>query len=236
MAGSQNMKFQNIFFNFIFSLFFIVNSIDAFANPEVRSIKTQEKVVALTFDDGPTEPFTTDLLTILDKHNVKATFFVMGIHAKTHIPILKKMVEAGHEIGNHSMYHDKENKKSTQTLIKELPEVDKIIRQSGYKGEIMFRSPFGLTSDNLRSALTQLNKKNFLFDFLSQDWENPATQIIVDRVVNHAKPGHIIVLHDGGKGRSHTVEATDIIIEKLKSKGYKFVTASELLTYGPAKH
>lgn len=206
------------------------------AHPEVRSIKTQEKVIALTFDDGPTIPYTNEILAILDKHHVKATFFVMGIHAKSNIPILKKMVEGGHEIGNHSMYHDKENKKSTQALIKELPEVDKIIRQSGYKGEIMFRSPFGLTSDTLRTALTQINKKNFLFDFLSQDWENPPAQIIVDRVVSHAKPGHIIVLHDGGKGRSPTVEATGLIIENLKSKGYKFVTASELLTYGPAKH
>ena len=121
-------------------------------------------------------------------------------------------------------------------LAKELPQVDKIIRQSGYTGEIMFRSPFGLTSDTLRSTLIQLNKKNFLFDFLSQDWENPESHIIVDRVVSHAKPGHIIVLHDGGKGRSPTVQATDIIIEKLKNKGYQFVTASELIKYGPAKY
>ncbi len=229
------MTSRQFLFAYIASLFMLMFCTNVNANPEIRSIKTQEKVVALTFDDGPSEPYTSEILAILDKHNVKATFFVMGIHAKTHLPILKKMVEAGHEIGNHSMYHDKENKKSTQALMKELPEVDKIIRQSGYKGEIMFRSPFGLTSDTLRTALTNINKKNFLFDFLSQDWENPPAQVIVDRVVSHAKPGHIIVLHDGGKGRSPTVEATGKIIEQLKGKGYKFVTASELLTYGTVK-
>lgn len=229
------MKLRQSIFTYIMSFFIFICCTNVYANPEIRSIKTQEKVVALTFDDGPSEPYTSEILAILDKHHVKATFFVMGIHAKSNMPILKKMVEAGHEIGNHSMYHDKENKKSTQALMKELPEVDKIIRQSGYKGEIMFRSPFGLTSDTLRTALTNINKKNFLFDFLSQDWENPPAQVIVDRVVSRAKPGHIIVLHDGGKGRSPTVEATGIIIEKLKGKGYKFVTASELLTYGSVK-
>lgn len=229
------MTSRQSLFVYIISFFIFMISTHAYANPEIRSIKTQEKVVALTFDDGPSEPYTSEILSILDKHNVKATFFVMGIHAKSNLPILKKMVAAGHEIGNHSMYHDKENKKSTQALMKELPEVDKIIRQSGYQGEIMFRSPFGLTSDTLRTALTNINKKNFLFDFLSQDWENPPSHVIVDRVVSHAKPGHIIVLHDGGKGRSPTVEATGIIIEKLKAKGYKFVTASELLTYGSIK-
>lgn len=229
------MKLRQSIFTYIMSFIIFIFCANVYANPEIRSIKTQEKVVALTFDDGPSEPYTSEILAILDKHHVKATFFVMGIHAKSNMPILKKMVEAGHEIGNHSMYHDKENKKSTKALMKELPEVDKIIRQSGYKGEIMFRSPFGLTSDTLRTALTNINKKNFLFDFLSQDWENPPAQVIVDRVVSHAKPGHIIVLHDGGKGRSPTVEATGIIIEKLKGKGYKFVTASELLTYGSVK-
>lgn len=226
---------NKFYLNMVYGLILAISCTLAYANPEIRSVKTQEKVIALTFDDGPTIPYTNEILTILDKHQVKATFFVMGIHAKTNMPILKKMAEAGHEIGNHSMYHDKENKKSIKTLMKELPEVDKIIRQSGYVGEIMFRSPFGLTSDSLRSALTEINKKNFLFDFLSQDWENPPAQVIVDRVVNHAKPGHIIVLHDGGKGRAPTVQATNDIIEKLKNKGYKFVTASELLTYGPVK-
>ena len=231
------MVFQNIYLKLLAGILVTLSlCATAYANPEVRSVRTQEKVVALSFDDGPSEPYTSEILAVLDKHQVKATFFVMGIHAKTHLPILKKMVASGHEIGNHSMYHEKENKKSIAALIKQLPEVDKIIRQSGYTGEIMFRSPFGLTSDSLRAALTQLNKKNFLFDFLSQDWENPATQVIVERVVSHAKPGHIIVLHDGGKGRSHTVEATGEIIEKLKNKGYQFVTASELLKYGPAKY
>jgi chitin deacetylase len=230
------MQPRHFYLQYLYSLILVIFCSTLYAHPEVRSVRTQEKVVALTFDDGPSSPYTDEILTVLDKHNVKATFFVMGIHAKSNLALLKKMVAAGHEIGNHSMYHDKESKKSTQTLMKELPEVDKIIRQSGYTGEIMFRSPFGLTSDNLRTALTELNKKNFLFDFLSQDWENLATAVIVDRVVSHAKPGHIIVLHDGGKGRSHTVEATGEIIEKLKSKGYRFVTASELLKYGPSKH
>lgn len=221
---------------YLSSLILLIFCTTAYANPDVRSIRTQEKVLALTFDDGPTSPYTDEVLQILDKHHVKATFFVMGVHAKSNIPLLKKMVAAGHEIGNHSMYHDKESKKTAEMLMKELPQVDKIIRQSGYTGEIMFRSPFGLTSDTLRTVLTELNKKNFLFDFLSQDWENLPKDIIVERVVSHAKPGHIIVLHDGGKGRSHTVEATDEIIKQLKNKGYSFVTASELLKYGPAKH
>lgn len=203
---------------------------------EVRSVHTQNKIVALTFDDGPSPVYTPEILDILDKHQIKATFFVIGVVAKSHPQVLRETIKRGHEIGNHSMYHDKISHKSVEAIYADLSNVDKIIHAQGYTGPIFFRSPFGLTSDSLRTTLSKMHKTNFLFDFLSQDWDNIPADLIYNRIIEKARPGFIIVLHDGGNHRENTVKATDRIIATLKEKGYQFVTASELLEHGTANH
>ncbi len=197
------------------------------SNP-IRHFDTSKKVVVLSFDDGPSVPYTSQILDILAKQNVKATFFVMGVNAKQHPELMHKIIKQGHEIGNHSTYHNKLNRKSVEAIIKDLSYTDKIIRGYGYNKEITFRAPFGLTSNNVTTALTEMNKRHILFEFLPQDWTKISADEITRHVTSRLRPGLIITLHDGGKNRQNTVIATEQIIEILKSKGYKFLTVSEM--------
>jgi peptidoglycan/xylan/chitin deacetylase (PgdA/CDA1 family) len=200
----------------------------AYGEP-IRHVKTTEKVVALTFDDGPDEPYTDQILRVLEKHNVKATFFVLGGNAKAYPQMIKRIMSEGHDLGNHSMYHDQMRNKSVEKMVNDIQSVDNILKGLGYKKDIPFRAPFGMTSDNLKSALKQLHKDHVLFTFLPQDWTKISSQTIHDNVMKQMKPGLIITLHDGGKRRDNTVKATEMLIDTLQKQGYRFVTESELL-------
>lgn len=202
----------------------------------VRFIKTNEKVVALTFDDGPSKPYTEQILNILDKHQVKATFYLLGVAIKSHPEIVKRTMAAGHELGNHSMYHKHLKKQSTASIKKEIADVDQLIKKMGYQKEITFRSPFGQVSPSIQTAVKELGKQNILFSYLPKDWEGPKAEVIHERIMQRIRPGFIITLHDGGKRRQTTVEATEMLIQTLKKQGYRFVTVSELLAMGPALH
>lgn len=195
----------------------------------IRQIKTTEKVVALTFDDGPEPPYTAKILDVLDKNQVKATFFVLGGNAKAYPDLVQRIMKDGHEFGNHTMSHSKMKNKSVEVMMKDIQSVDDILKGYGYQKDIPFRAPHGITSDNLKIALQKLNKQHVLFNFLPQDWTPISSQQIYDNVMKQMKPGLIITLHDGGKRRDNTVEATDMLIKKLKEDGYRFVTVSELL-------
>ncbi len=209
-------------------LIFTVNVIAATDEP-IRQINTTEKVVALTFDDGPEPPYTEQILEVLKNNNVKATFFVLGGNAKAYPEMIKEIMAQGHDLGNHSMYHDKMRGRSVEKMVQDIQSVDNILKGIGYKKEIPFRSPYGITSDNLKVALKQLNKQNVLFTFLPQDWTKISSQTIYDNVMKELKPGLIITLHDGGKRRENTVKATDMLIKELKGRGYQFLTVSEIL-------
>lgn len=196
----------------------------------IRHVKTSEKVVALTFDDGPSEPYTQQILDVLNKNNVKGTFYILGGNAKEYPKIIKQIMNDGHELGSHSMNHTMMKNRSVDAIYNDLSSVDTILRNLGYQKEITFRAPFGITSDNLRTALAKLNKRQVLFTFLAQDWTKISAQQIHDNVMKQLKPGLIIVLHDGGKRRENTVKATQMLIDSLKQQGYRIVSISELLS------
>ncbi len=205
-----------------------------FATPmgsPIRFVKTQEKIALLSFDDGPSEPYTEQILDILKKHDAKATFFVVGINVKRFPHLIKRIMDEGHEIGNHSMTHQKLKGKSAAYIKNDIQKTDDLIRKTGYTKLIPFRAPFGQLSNNLSIALKELDKPHVLFNFLPKDWESPPPQVIHDRVMEKAQPGFIITLHDGWKQRKNTVLATEMIVKSLKAKGYRFVTSSEFITY-----
>ena len=195
----------------------------------IRYVHTHEKIALLTFDDGPSVPYTKEILDILDKYDVKATFFVVGINVKKYPDLVKEIISRGNEIGNHSYTHDKLKQKSASAIAADLTKTDQLIRGVGYQKVIPFRAPFGQLSPNMETALKDLNKPHILFNFLPKDWENPPPQVIYDRVMEKASPGFIITLHDGWNHRENTVKATEMIIKGLKAKGYRFVTATEFL-------
>lgn len=223
---------MRIFKGLLSIFWFSVLSFSVVAEP-IRMIQTTEKVVALTFDDGPHPKYTREILDILDKHQVVGTFFVLGSSVLTYPKIVKEMIQKGHEIGNHSMNHNSFKKRSEQKIIKEVLEVDRLIKDLGYPHEIHFRSPYGHLSKRITKALESLNKKHILFSYLPKDWENPRAQVITQRILTRIEPGFIITLHDGGKGRTPTVQATEEIIIALKEKGYQFLSVSEILKKGP---
>lgn len=217
----------------LFSLLVFMGQSAIAASPNsdtTRHVKTTQKVVALTFDDGPSEPYTQQILDVLNKNNVKGTFYVLGGNAKEYPKIVKQIMNEGHELGNHSMYHDKMKNRSVDKIYNDINSVDTILRNLGYQKEITFRAPFGITSDNLHVALLKLNKRMVLFTFLPQDWTNISSKQIHDNVMKELKPGLIITLHDGGKRRDNTVKATQMLIDSLKQQGYRMVTVSELLS------
>lgn len=215
----------NIYFCIIFSGILYANPVEP-----IRQVNTNEKIIALTFDDGPHKINTPKILAILAKYQVPATFYVTGISAKSYPKIMQNIIKAGHEIGNHSMYHKKLNQRSLEFILQDLVYTNKIIRILGYTGPITFRAPYGLTSKNLNLAANQLSMPHVLFTYLPKDWENPLAPVIVNRVLNQIKPGFIITLHDGGGNRKNTILATEILIKKLHQMGYKFVTVSDLIS------
>lgn len=199
----------------------------------VRHVKTHEKIVALTFDDGPVEGFTEEILDVLNKNDVKATFFMIGQRAEQNPELVKKVYGFGHQVGNHSWSHPLMIGRSSRFFREQIDKTDAVLRELGYKGEIYFRAPYGMKFYGLPKVLEENHRKNILFDVVSWDFSSPRTNKIVKNVLNSVSPGSIILMHDGCGSKTRTVAATQIIVKKLKEQGYRFVTISELLSKDP---
>lgn len=189
----------------------------------------EEKLIALTFDDGPHPKETHQILDVLDKYNVKATFFVVGKHANWYSEPLKRAAKEGHEIGNHTFSHPDISNLSTDDIKGEIKECeDTLIKLTGIK-PTLFRPPYGSYSrDKLAEIAKESGYKIILWTTIdAKDWKNPPSSQISDTIVNKVQNGDIILLHD--YGTKNTVEALDRIIPTMMKKGYKFVTVSELI-------
>ncbi|HEY9614850.1 polysaccharide deacetylase family protein [Allocoleopsis sp.] len=195
----------------------------------VNQVDTTQKVIALTYDDGPNPPYTNQLVDLLQRHQIQATFFVVGKTIEKHPETLRLLLSKGHEIGNHSYSHKPLLFKKPGFIWSEIEKTDKILRQLGVKEEIHFRAPYGRKLIILPYFLAKLRKKNILWDIDSKDYEASNPEDIESYVLERVHPGSIILMHDGGGDRSRTVVATEKLIEKLKEKGYGFKTVSELM-------
>ncbi len=199
----------------------------------IRQVKTKAKVVALTYDDGPNPPYTTWLLDVLEQHQVKATFFVIGKQVEQYPETVKLMLDRGHELGNHSYSHTKMVGKSLEFIRSEIQKTDLLLYELGIEGNIHFRPPFGIKFIALPYVLLRLGKSTILWNVDSEDYKLLESQVIVNNVLDRVKPGSIILLHDAlddlGGDRSRTIIATGMIIKNLKKSGYQFKTVSELL-------
>jgi peptidoglycan/xylan/chitin deacetylase (PgdA/CDA1 family) len=204
----------------------------------VARVETDERVVALTFDDGPSAEYTEEVLALLGERGVKATFFVTG-RALTRKPEEgRRIVEKGHELGNHSFSHKRMVLRSFSDVKKEIEETDARIQAAGYEGEIHFRSPGGKKLIVLPYYLWRTGRRNIFWDIAPEGYSGlpdeaeraaGSAQRIVEQVLAEAQPGSIILLHVMAKGRPVSREALPGIIEGLLERGYRFVTVSELL-------
>lgn len=186
-----------------------------------------EKVIALTFDDGPWQNTTEQVLDILKENDIKATFFWVGQALQQNPDIARKVVAAGHAVGNHTWRHPMETVNEV-TAAEEINNTARLIYETTGLRTNLFRPPGG----NLEGAMVPYAKTQkhvvTMWSAESDDYYVSAP-IIVDNVLQRAQPGGIVLMHDGGGDRTETVKALPQIITALKQQGYRFVTVPELL-------
>jgi peptidoglycan/xylan/chitin deacetylase (PgdA/CDA1 family) len=196
----------------------------------VNRAVTQQKVIALTYDDGPLPPYTLDLIDTLERYQAKATFFAIGEHIQKRPEITQEVIHRGHEMANHSFSHPSMVFKSPQFTRTEIEETDRVIRSLGFTEDILFRPPWGRRLLVVPLQMWQMRKKLIMWDIDSKDYREDYTpEAIAQQVIDRARPGSIVVMHDGGGDRSRTVAATEIILDTLSQKGYRFETVSDLI-------
>ncbi|SFX37505.1 polysaccharide deacetylase family sporulation protein PdaB [Thermoactinomyces sp. DSM 45891] len=197
----------------------------------IYSVKTDKKVVALTFDISWGEERTAPILDVLQKKGVKkATFFLSSPWAETHPDLVKKIGdELKFEIGSHGHKHDNYSQLSEDQIRKQITTSDTILNKVTGKKMNLIRYPNGDFDKRVLKVAQSLGYTSIQWDTDSRDWMNPGVKAIIDRVVTKAHPGDIILLHASDSCRQ-THEALPQIIDQLRSKGYEFVTVSELVS------
>lgn len=206
----------------------------------VTHVSTQEPAAALTFDDGPHPEFTPRLLEILARHQVKATFFVVGKSAQQYPELLRQMAEAGHAIGNHTWDHPSLPLIDRQERKTQIRACDEVIASYGQR---LFRPPFGHLNLAARFDLFRLGYQVVTWNLMAVDWLDHDASWLVGRLQEKIRPGSIVLLHDAlyqvpekrFADRTTTLEAVDLLLHHLGDV-YRFVTVPELFTFGkPAR-
>lgn len=197
----------------------------------IYSVQTQEKKLAISFDAAWGADDTDTLIDILGRHNVKATFFVVGDWVETYPEEVKKLHDAGHEVMNHSDSHPYFTKLSTEGIIAEIEACnDKIEAVTGVRPTLI-RFPYGDYDDSAVNAVRSLGMEPIQWSVDSLDWKDTSTaQSILERVTSKAHPGAIILCHNDAE---YTPDALDGILTTLINEGYTFVKISELILDGP---
>ncbi len=209
---------------------------NAYRATTLKDVPTSEKVIALTFDDGPWPQTTESILATLKEENVKATFFVIGQPLRSFPEIAKHVVADGHEIANHTVHHWY-HKMSPLVAQREIDDTNKIILETLNVKTNYFRPPGGVLTNGLVAYAHRLNDAVLMWSADSGDSQprRPSVETIVKNVVTQATPGGIVLMHDGGGKHENTAKAVPIIIRKLRAEGYRFVNITELLEVAAAK-
>ena len=194
----------------------------------VARVETAERVVALTFDDGPTPGRTEELLAVLERHGAVATFFLVGRDIDAHPAEARAIAAAGHEIGNHSWSHARLVFKSPSFIRAEVDRADEAIARIGYRGPRLFRPPFGKKLVYLPYLLGERGVPTIMWD-VEPDSDPGSAADIARRAVTEVRPGSIVLLHVMFSSRDPSLEAVEPILVELGRAGYRFVTVSQLL-------
>jgi peptidoglycan-N-acetylglucosamine deacetylase len=194
------------------------------------ALPSHEKVIALTFDDGPWPETTEKILATLKQEKIKATFFMIGQPLRSYPEIGKKVLADGHAIANHTLHHWY-NKMSPLVAQREIEDTAKIIKEVLNIETAYFRPPGGVLTNGL-VAYAQSKKQSVLMwsvDSYDSHPKRPSPAAMIKTVVSQATPGGIVLMHDGGGNHDNTAKALPGMIAKLRASGYKFVTIPELL-------
>jgi peptidoglycan/xylan/chitin deacetylase (PgdA/CDA1 family) len=189
----------------------------------------QTKLIALTFDDGPSAG-TPEALDILAAKKVKATFFLRGDRASADAATVKRIAKGGHAIGNHSYSHPDLTSLDAYGASVELGRTQAILAAQIGKVPTLARAPFGLTDDTTDSVMADYGLTNVMWNAQAEDWTDPAVDQLVADILDRARPGGIILLHEE---HENTRAALPRIIDGLRAQGYTFGTISPTDTYDP---
>jgi peptidoglycan/xylan/chitin deacetylase (PgdA/CDA1 family) len=184
--------------------------------------------VALTFDDGPWPTSTDAILAELKSAGVKATFFMIGSAVRRRPEVAKRVLAAGMEIGNHSLSHRSLGRASIKTIGSQVRGGSNTIRRVLGIRARWFRPPGGSWSSAVKREVKKRHERFVLWTVDPRDWSRPGVRVIAQRVLDHVRPGSIVLMHDGGGDRSQTVAALRLVIAGLKGRGYSMVTLSRL--------
>ena len=189
----------------------------------------EEKRIAISFDDGPHPTFTPQILALLEKYDVKATFFMIGCNVALYPSVAKAVSQAGHEIGNHTYTHPHMRQISPEGLQEEVKKTEEALGAIGIEKPRLFRPPEGFRSDEQVRALEDFGYQTVVWSLDTKDWQGRASNEIVSVVLNAVQGGDILLFHDYTSRRNTTITALEQLIPKLLEDGYEFVTVSELM-------
>lgn len=193
----------------------------------VSRVQTPEMLVALTFDDGPSSAHTPRVLDILRRHGAKGTFFVLGSNAKRCSSIVARAAAEGHEVGVHTWSHINMARSSMSKIDSEVSRTSDVIRSITGKAPVVMRPPYGATTAGIvKHMYDRYGMRSILWDVDTQDWRKPGVSTVINRAVNRAKPGSIILVHDI---HASTLAAIEGIVTGLQARGFKLVTVSQLM-------
>ena len=190
--------------------------------------------IALTFDDGPNDPYTLKLLDVLAKHDVCATFFLIGRYVRQRPDIAVEINRGGHILGNHTLTHPLLISTSFKRSLREIAHCQAAIRDATGEHAQLFRPPWGGRRPGTFRLVRQLGLEPVMWNVTGYDWDAPSADYIEQKVTSKIRGGDVILLHDGGHkafgtDRSKTVEVVDRLISRYKGEGYQFITIPEMM-------
>ena len=192
------------------------------------------KEIALTYDDGPNDPHTFHLLDVLAKHNVRATFFMIGRYAEKRSDIAQEVVKAGHVVGNHTFTHPALGLQSVAKIRTELTDCSRALDNAIGAHSNLFRPPFGSRRPVVLRIAREMGLVPVMWNVTGYDWSAKSAESIEQKCARQVRGGDVILLHDGGHlqfgtDRSFSVQATDRMIALYKAQGREFVTIPEMM-------
>ena len=197
-------------------------------------LDTASRLLALTYDDGPNDPWTFRLMEVLDRHQVKATFFLIGKFVEQRPDIARALVAAGHVIGSHTWDHPNLIFCSSAEVRRQLQRTQRAIRDATGVDVRLFRPPFGGRRPASLRVARSLGLQTVMWNVTCKDWTPRSASEIVALAESQIHGGSVILLHDGefhriGVDRSRTVEASDRLLRRYKGEGYQFVTIPQMM-------
>lgn len=198
-----------------------------------------KKQIALTYDDGPNDAHTLRLLEVLAKHEVRATFFLIGRYVQQRPEIAREVVRSGHVVGNHTFTHPLLIFKTDAEIREELRQCRQSLLDAIGEHSNLFRPPFGGRRPGTLRVARDLGLEPIMWNVTGYDWNGPPAAVIERKISNRVRGGAVILLHDGGHkqmgaDRSQTVLATDHLVSRYRGEGYEFVTIPKMMEKAPA--